>query len=202
MNRVILAILGTLVAIGIGAYVFLKTAAGGLSATAEPSAFEKAVARAARQMAIPSSVKSAENPTPNTEEVLADARAHWADHCASCHANDGSGNTQAGKHMYPPAPDMRQPATQRLSDGELFYVIQNGVRFTGMPGWATGAHHDEEDSWKLVRFIRHLPQFTAAEEREMEALNPKSPDELKEEQEEKEFLNGDQSYEHIEHHHH
>ena len=99
---------------------------------------------------------------------------------------------------------MRQPATQSLSDGELFYVIQNGVRLTGMPGWATGAHHDEEDSWKLVRFIRHLPQLTPAEEREMEALNPKSPDELKEEQEEKEFLNGDQphEHEHTEHHHH
>jgi mono/diheme cytochrome c family protein len=202
VTRVILAILGTLVAAGISGYVFLKTAAGGLSATAEPSALEKAVARAARQMAIPPSAKSAQNPTPNTEEVLADARAHWADHCASCHANDGSGNTLAGKHMYPPAPDMRQPATQNLSDGELFYVIQNGVRFTGMPGWASGAHHDEEDSWKLVRFIRHLPQLTAAEEREMEALNPKSPDELKEEQEEKEFLNGGQSHEHTEHHHH
>ncbi|HEY6344731.1 MAG TPA: cytochrome c [Bryobacteraceae bacterium] len=202
MTRVILAILGTLVAVGIGAYVFLRTAAGGLSAMAEPSALEKAVARAARQMAIPPSAKSAQNPTPNTGQVLADARAHWADHCASCHANDGSGNTQAGKHMYPPAPDMRQPATQNLSDGELFYVIQNGVRLTGMPGWATGAHHDEEDSWKLVRFIRHLPQLTAVEEREMEALNPKSPDELKEEQEEKEFLNGDQSHEHTEHHHH
>jgi cytochrome c553 len=202
VTRVILAILGTLVAIGISGYVFLKTAASGLSATAEPSAFEKVVARAARQMAIPPRAKSAQNPTPNTEEVLADARAHWADHCASCHANDGSGNTQAGKHMYPPAPDMRQPATQNLSDGELFYVIQNGVRFTGMPGWASGAHHDEEDSWKLVRFIRHQPQLTAAEQREMEALNPKSPDELKEEQEEKEFLNGDQPHEHTEHHHH
>jgi mono/diheme cytochrome c family protein len=202
VTRVIFAVLGTIVAIGISGYAFLRTAAGGLSATAEPSAFEKAITRAARRMAIPRSVKSTENPTPNTEEVLADARAHWADHCASCHANDGSGNTQAGKHMYPPAPDMRQPATQSLSDGELFYVIQNGVRFTGMPGWASGAHHDEEDSWKLVRFIRHLPQLTAAEEREMEALNPKSPDELKEEQEEKEFLNGDQPHEHTEHHHH
>jgi mono/diheme cytochrome c family protein len=202
VTRVILSILGTLAAVGISGYVFLKAAAGGLSATAEPSAFEKVIARAARQMATPRSVKSAENSAPNTAQVLADARAHWADHCASCHANDGSGNTQTGKHMYPPAPDMRQPATQSLSDGELFYVIQNGVRFTGMPGWATGVHHDEEDSWKLVRFIRHLPHLTAAEEREMEALNPKSPDELKEEQEEREFLNGDQSHEHIEHHHH
>jgi cytochrome c553 len=202
MTRVIIAILGTVIAIGIGGYVFLKTAAGGFSATTEPGGFERFIARTAWQIAIPSSVKSMPNPAPNSEEVLMEARAHWADHCASCHANDGSGNTEMGKHMYPPAPDMRQPATQSLSDGELFYVIQNGVRFTGMPGWGSGSHHDEEDSWKLVRFIRHLPRLTAAEQREMESLNPKSPDELKEEQEEKEFLNGGPSDEHAEHHHH
>ena len=107
-----------------------------------------------------------------------------------------------GKHMFPPAPDMRQPETQQMTDGELFFIIQNGIRMTGMPAWGSGSQHDQQDSWKLVRFIRHLPQLTAAEEREMQALNPKSPDELKEEQEERDFLNGDQSHEHAEHHHH
>ena len=54
------------------------------------------------------------------------------------------------------APDMRQRETQSLTDGELFYIIQNGVRLTGMPGWGGGSSHDELDSWKLVRFVRHL----------------------------------------------
>ena len=202
MTRVIVAILGTILAIGIGGYLFLKTSAGGFSATTQPSALEAWTAGMARQIATPDSAKSMQNPVPQTEEVLAEARAHWADHCASCHANDGSGDTPMGKHMYPPAPDMRQITTQKLSDGELFYAIQNGVRFTGMPGWGSGSDHDAEDSWKLVRFIRHLPQLTVAEEREMAALNPKSPDELKEEQEEKEFLNGGPPDEHAQHHHH
>jgi hypothetical protein len=74
-----------------------------------------------------------------------------------------------------------------------------------MPAWGGGSGHDAEDSWKLVRFIRHLPQITAEEEAEMQALNPKTPDELKEEQEEREFLNGGSSNEHEqaghEHHH-
>ena len=69
-----------------------------------------------------------------------------------------------GRHMYPPAPDMRQSETQQMTDGQLFFVIQNGIRMTGMPAWGSGSQHDEEDSWKLVRFIRHLPQLTAAEE--------------------------------------
>jgi len=107
-----------------------------------------------------------------------------------------------GKRMYPQAPDMRQLETQQLTDGELFFIIQNGIRLTGMPAWGGGSGHAEQDSWKLVQFIRHLPQLTAQEEREMQALNPKSPDELKEEQEEREFLNGGPSHEHTEHEHH
>ena len=107
-----------------------------------------------------------------------------------------------GKHLYPPAPDMRQSGTQNLSDGELFYIIENGIRLTGMPAWRTGTSHDEQESWKLVRFIRHLPRLTGEEEQAMESLNPKTPDELKEEQEEREFLNGGQTDERQQHEHH
>ena len=174
----------------------------GLSAREQPGPLERWVARQARTLAVPREARKNENPVPDSPQVQADARAHWADHCAACHANNGSGDVEMGKHMYPPAPDMRQPETQQMTDGELFFIIQNGIRMTGMPAWSSGSHHDEQDSWKLVRFIRHLPQLTAEEEREMQALNPKNPDELKEDQEERDFLNGDQSHEHAEHHHH
>jgi len=98
---------------------------------------------------------------------------------------------------------MRLPATQQLTDGELFYIIQNGIRLTGMPAWGNGSAQDEEDSWKLVHFIRHLPQITLEEKKAMEKLNPKSPDDLREEQEEEKFLRGEDSYEATpEHHHH
>ena len=174
----------------------------GLSAREQPGTVERWVARQARTLALPADARKRDNPVPDSPQVQADARAHWADHCAACHANNGSGDVEMGKHMYPPAPDMRQPETQRMTDGELFFIIQNGIRMTGMPAWGSGSQHDEQDSWKLVRLIRHLPQLTAEEEREMQALNPKSPDELKEEQEERDFLNGDQSHEHAEHQHH
>lgn len=190
-------------AIGMIAGALFLLTAHGFSARAQPSTVESWAARRARSMALPADAKERSNPVPDSPAVLAAARAHWADHCAACHSNNGSGEAEMGKHMYPPAPDMRQAATQSLTDGELFYVIQNGVRLTGMPGWGSGSAHDAEDSWKLVRFIRHLPKLTSEEEAEMQELNPKSPDELKEEQEEKEFLNGDQSHEHtLQHEHH
>ena len=177
--------------------------AGGFSAREQPTSIEAWIARQARAAAIPAAARSRKNPIPSSPEVLAEARDHWADHCATCHANDGSGSTQNGKGTYPPSPDMRLDETQRKSDGELFYIIQNGIRLSGMPAWASGSGHDEQDSWKLVHFIRHLPQLTVAEKKEMEKLNPKGPEDLREEAEEEKFLKGqDQDEPKIEHHHH
>jgi mono/diheme cytochrome c family protein len=159
----------------------------GFSARDQPSALETYVARTARRLAVPSGAKSEKNPFTASPELLADGRAHFADHCAICHANNGSGNTEIGQNLYPKAPDMRLPQTQNLTDGELYYTIHNGIRLTGMPAW--GTEEKDEDSWKVVLFIRDLPQLTAVEEREMEALNPKGPGEKQEKLEEEQFLN-------------
>ena len=79
-----------------------------------------------------------------------------------------------GRGLYPRAPDLRMAATQTLVDHELFYIIKNGIRLTGMPGWGTGTKAGEEESWRLVRFIRHLPKITPEAIAQMEGLNPKS----------------------------
>jgi mono/diheme cytochrome c family protein len=190
-------------AIACAAVALFVLNARGFRANESPSTVERWIARKARSAAVPSEARARANPVANTPEVLAQARAHWADHCAVCHANDGAGDTQMGRRTYPPAPDMRLPETQQMTDGELFYIIQNGIRLSGMPTWASGSGHDEEDSWKLVQFIRHLPQLTVEEKKEMEKMNPKSPDDLKEEEEEERFLEGEDSNAHpIEHHHH
>jgi mono/diheme cytochrome c family protein len=197
-----IAVIVLVLALGAGAWIFLRTAAHGFSARQAPTALESAVARTARHWAVPDEFRAETNPVPDSPETLADGRAHWADHCAGCHANDGSGDTEMGRNLYPRAPDMRAAATQRLSDGELFFIIQNGVRLTGMPAWGTGTAHDAQDSWKLVRFIRHLPSITPEEVSEMGKMNPKTPAELEEERAEEEFLNGGNSPHAPEQHHH
>jgi mono/diheme cytochrome c family protein len=159
----------------------------GFGANTQPSWLEVALARAARNLSIPAIAKDAANPIPPTAENLTEGREHFADHCAACHANNGSGQTEMGQNLDPKAPDMRSPLTQNLTDGEIFYVIQNGVRLTGMPAWSSS--HQAPDTWKLVLFIRHLPQLTAEEESDMERFNPKSDADRQEEQEEQEFLN-------------
>ena len=205
MNRVRWFLFGAISLLGAGfaAGMFFILNNRGFSASDEPSHVERWIARTVRSAALPSDARARTNPLPNNPEVLAEARAHWADHCAACHSNDGSGDTLLGKRTYPPAPDMRLAATQQMTDGELFYVIQNGIRLTAMPAWGGGSAHDEQDSWKLVHFIRHLPQLTLEEKKEMEKLNPKGPDDLKEDEEEKKFLKGEDTHEaEVGHHHH
>ena len=178
-RKLIAAAIGVIVIIAI--LIAAATIRRGFSTHEEPSALEIAVARAARHWAVPSELRDMNNPVPLTAKVLADGRAHFADHCATCHGNDGRG-AGFGKQMYPRAPDMTLPETQQLSDGELFAVIENGVRLSGMPGFGSGTAESAAGSWALVHFIRHLPQTTPEELRAMRQLNPKSPAEWMREQ--------------------
>jgi mono/diheme cytochrome c family protein len=176
-----------------------------LSARAQPSALEAAIAAVMRKLAMPTLARDAKNSITNTPQVQRDARLHFADHCAICHGNDGSGETAMGRGMYPKPPDLRAAQTQESSDGEIFWIIENGVRLTGMPAFGgSGGHGNSEDSWKLVHFIRHLPALTPEERIEMEKYNPKGPEDLKEEQDEKDFLGGapEKPGAQPEHHHH
>jgi mono/diheme cytochrome c family protein len=170
--------------------VLLSMARRGFSAHEEPSHMESVLARAMRHWAVPADLRDAKNPVPLTPEVLADGRAHFADHCAGCHGNDGKGSAM-GRQMYPEAPDMTLAATQSMSDGELFSIVENGIRLTGMPGFGTGTAASAYGSWGLVHFIRHLPKVTAEELAEMEKLNPKSPEEWRALQAEDAFLAGE-----------
>ncbi|MEX2260929.1 MAG: c-type cytochrome [Bryobacteraceae bacterium] len=139
----------------------------GFSAREEPGAVETFVALRLRNLAMPPEARNRDNPLATTELAVAEGRDHFADHCAVCHANDGSGRTQINAGMYPPAPDMRTQRTQELTDGQIFYVIKNGVRFTGMPGWGG----EDEENWKLVLFIRHLPKIMPKEIDLMREIN-------------------------------
>jgi mono/diheme cytochrome c family protein len=162
----------------------------GFSARSEPSTIETILAKTARNMALPSQYQKLNNPFPMSQENLRAGMDHFADHCAICHANDGSGDTPFGKHLYPKPPDMRTAETQSKPDGELYYTIQNGIRLTGMPAFGEDDGTADTDTWKLVLFIRHLPQLTNNQLKEMEVLNPKTDQERREENEEQNFLRG------------
>ena len=182
-------LVAALAVLAIAGGVYLANA--GVSARDTPGALETFVAGKLRDLAVSRRARRLQNPIARSPEVIADGRAHFADHCASCHANNGSGDTAMSRNMFPKAPDMRLARTQDLSDGELFYIIEQGVRFTGMPGWSTGDADGETASWHLVHFIRHLPDVSEPELEEMQRLNPAPPDEILQRLEEERFLRGD-----------
>jgi mono/diheme cytochrome c family protein len=177
----------------LGGAIAYSIVSPGLSAHDEPSRFEATLARAMRRWATPSAMRDRTNPVQPTPEVINQALGHYADHCASCHANDGSGDTEIGRGLYPRVPDMRATNTQSLTDGELFSIIEHGIRLTGMPAWGNGTPEGERDSWGLVHFVRRLPKLTPEEIERMESLTPKTPAQFKEEEEARRFLRGESS---------
>ena len=174
----------------VGVWLGYQLFTTGFSAKTEPHAIEVFMARQIRHLAIPIEKRHAQNPIPLNPDVMKESLAHFADHCAICHANNGSGQTSIGKNAYPKAPDLRLTDTQSMSDGEIFWVIHNGIRFTAMPAWGEGDPAQDMGSWKLVHFIRHLPQLTPEELDQMKALNPKTKNDLEKEAASDQFLQG------------
>jgi mono/diheme cytochrome c family protein len=183
-----------------GWYMFSR----GFSARLSPNRIESFIAPRLRNLAIPATARDAKNPIADSPEVLSAAMEHFADHCAFCHGSEGAGKTHIGEGMFPKPPDMRLGATQNLTDGEIYYIIENGVRYTGMPafGDASGNEQDE-DSWKLVMFIRHIPNLTPEQIQQVDQMTPKSPMEQKQDEDIQKFLQGDDnptSHENHKHH--
>ena len=162
----------------------------GFSARDTPSAPEAFFARRMRRWAMPENARRTKNPFADSAEAVEAGRMHFADHCASCHGNDGRGKTEIGRNLYPKAPDMWGKQTQSLSDGEIFSIIKNGVRLTGMPAWGQDTAEDDRATWHLVSFIRHLPWISPKELEEMKHMNPKTPEEFREDEEVRKFLEG------------
>ena len=180
-----------LVAAGVVALIGAMFVRGsGISSRRSPLPAEERLARAAWRFLVPRASREEANPVPDSAEVRQAGLEHFADHCASCHANNGSGDTDIGRNAYPPAPDLRGPRTQNLTDGELFYAIEQGIPWTAMPAWGNGTPEGIRGSWELVRFIRHLPALTPEELTSMERLNPKSAADLARDKEIEAFLEG------------
>ena len=131
----------------------------GFSAREKPSRIEQFFAVRVRYLAMPPSAAAMKNPFAADGQGIAEGAEHFLEQCATCHALDGSGKTDIGVGLYPPPPDLRLRETQRISDGAIFYIIKNGIRFTGMPAWDL----DDNHVWHLVALIRKLPRLSSDE---------------------------------------
>jgi mono/diheme cytochrome c family protein len=132
----------------------------GCTADKRPSQGETSLANATKDVTIPLQAGKMNNPLPETDEVVSQGQEIFLGSCAQCHGPDARGDTNVGRNMYPPAMDLTSAHVQHWNDAELFWIIQNGVRLTGMPAWKSSI--SDNDTWKLARFIHHLPHLNAA----------------------------------------
>jgi len=139
----------------------------GCTATKQPSKVETTLANMAKDVVIPLEAKNLKNPLPASEEVIHQGQVIYTMSCGICHGIDGHARTQLGRAMYPPAMDLTSPHVQHWNDAEMFWIIQNGVRLTGMPSWK--ASIPETDTWKLVHLIHALPRLDALARKQAEA---------------------------------
>lgn len=126
-----------------------------LSALNEPGPSEVRIATALKRRIVGRSARGPlPTPPPNDAVSVANGRMQFGARCAACHGTDGRTPTDIGRWMYPRATDLGSPEVQRWTDAELFWIIKNGIRPTGMPGFAR--IHSDEEIWNLVHFVRSL----------------------------------------------
>jgi mono/diheme cytochrome c family protein len=135
------------------------------AASVPAGAAETRIARFALDRSVARRAPRAPNPLHPGPEILSAGLSHYKHMCLSCHGAPGIDASEAGEGLNPPAPDLTLGRVQKRTDGELFWLVQNGIRMTGMP--AFGPTHKDEEIWKIVAFLRHLPELTAEEEKQL-----------------------------------
>lgn len=141
------------------------------------------------------------NPLADDASVLASGLSHYKENCVVCHgAPGGVEPSELGKGLNPPAPLLDIPLVQNMSDGQLFWTIQHGIRMTGMP--AFGPTHSEEEIWKIVAFVRHLPKLTTQEREVLREATHEAGHHHEEEKEEKPAETPEPKKEHEHDHNH
>jgi mono/diheme cytochrome c family protein len=94
------------------------------------------------------------NPVAGSSEAIQAGREAFTGSCAQCHGAAGDGKGVFGQTTFPPATDFTSQSAKDLSDGQLFYIVKNGLGFTAMPGYAS--QYSDADIWAFVSFIREL----------------------------------------------
>jgi mono/diheme cytochrome c family protein len=156
-----------IVLVAAGAAAIVYTGSFNTSATVPPSKAENAFATLALNKSVARRAPPRKNPLPASNENLRGGLAHFRENCVICHGAPGVDPGEIGQGLNPGAPDLTLPRVQRRSDGELFWITGNGIRMTGMPAFSPT--HGENEIWQMVLFLRHLPEITDEETKQLKS---------------------------------
>jgi mono/diheme cytochrome c family protein len=144
----------------LAAILVLATGSVSVGADVKPGLIERTLAPWARDRSVQRHAPKAKNPYAGDADAIATGLDHYRENCLVCHGAPGLPATELAKGLNPPAPSLGKEESD-TPDGELFWVTKHGIRLTSMP--AFGPTHTDEEIWKIVAFLRHLPDLSAEE---------------------------------------
>lgn len=168
MKKFLLAVVVVLLVVGAAAAFVVQTGRLPLAATTPPDVVDR-VAMTAKFKAVQRGGDGLRVTLPADAASVARGREHYVENCLPCHGAPGVKPAEFAEGMNPRPPDIDGPL-QVYSDAQLFWVIKNGLRATGMP--AFGVNHKDEEIAAIAAFVRRTPHLTPEERQALAAAAP------------------------------
>jgi len=157
---IIIAVLG----LGIG-LALVYSGVINVAATNPHSALTDWLLSTASDHSIHYQAKGINAPSVDDPKMIAEGFEHYREMCVGCHLAPGIKSSEISQGLMP-APPKLQEAAEEWTPAELFWVIKNGIKMTGMPAW--GPTHSDKKIWAMVAFVKQLPKMTAAQYKAMD----------------------------------
>jgi mono/diheme cytochrome c family protein len=165
MKNFVYGVAATLLVLIVGGYLYLIRGYVDIAADQPPSSFERRLVMRAMDAAAERRAPEQKNPVPPTEENLVAGAKLYLDHCAGCHGVPSNPSSQFSRSFYPPTPGFFKRAPD-MPDNQNFYIVQHGIRWTGMPAWSRIL--SDEQIWQLATFMSHIEKLPPAARKVLE----------------------------------
>lgn len=165
--RFLAGLLTGLLLVALGAAAVVWTGSFNVAASSPAGKLEEKVARMTVDRSVSRRAPASSAMPAASPEILREGLSHYRENCVGCHGAPGVDAAEFGQGLNPPAPDLTLPRVQKRSDGQLYWIVANGLRMTGMPAFSPT--HKEEEIWKIVAFVRHLEELSPDEEKALHA---------------------------------
>lgn len=159
MRGFVLGVIITLIAIFGGSYLYMKLGLFDVSAIPNPGKMEQHMANMSLDAAVDKRAPQGPNPVPLNDDVLIDAAKEYEEHCAMCHGSQNPHAMEFGDKLSPRAPNLLRRG-DRDPDGNIYWIIANGIRMTGMPSWKE--HLSSDEIWSIVHLLKNVKNVSPA----------------------------------------
>lgn len=167
MRGFILGIVFTLVVLIGGGYFLLEKGYVSFQADQPPMPMEKKIAMGAVDASTERNAPDTKNPVTASDENIVEGAKLYLTHCAGCHGIPSNTDSQFGRSFYPVVPPFFKEAPD-MPENQNFYIIQHGIRWTGMPAWNKTL--SDAQIWQIVTFLSHVEKLPPAAQKEFEPL--------------------------------